>query len=66
MSPIQYTKHINGMASLVDAIRKILEKCNTLGRYRILFAACSCKIFDRKERKKLMIKHRKKNNAIKQ
>ena len=54
------------MASLVDAIRKILEKYNTLGRYRILFAACSCKIFDRKERKKLMIKHRKKNNTIKQ
>ena len=29
-SPIQYTKNINGMASLVDAIRKILEKYNTL------------------------------------
>ena len=25
-SPIQYTKNINGMASLVDAIKKILEK----------------------------------------
>ena len=31
-SPIQYIKNINGMASLVDAIRKILEKYNTLTR----------------------------------
>ena len=28
-SPIHYTKNINGMASLVDAIRKTLEKYNT-------------------------------------
>ena len=48
------------MASFVDAIRKILEKYNTLGQYRILFGTCSCKVVDRKERKKLMIKHRKK------
>lgn len=60
MSPIQYTKNINGMASLVNAIRKILEKYNTLGQYRLLFATCSCKVVDREERKKLMIKHRKK------
>ena len=65
-SSIQYTKTINGMASLVDAIRKILEKYNTLGQYRILFGTCSCKVVDRKERKKLMIKHRKKNNIIKE
>ena len=51
------------MASFVDAIRKILEKYNTLGQYTC--AICSCKVFDRKERKKLMIKHRKKN-TIKQ
>ena len=50
-SPIQYIKNINGMASLVDAIRKILEKYNTLGQYRILFATCSSKVVDRKERK---------------
>ena len=50
--PIQYTKNIAGMASLVDAIRKILEKYNTLGQYRILFATCSCKVIDRKESKK--------------
>ena len=31
-SPIQYIKNINGMASLVDAIRKILDKYNTLTR----------------------------------
>ena len=59
-SPIQYTNNINGMASLVDAIRKIPVKYNTLGQYRILFATCSCKVVDRKERKNLMIKHRKK------
>ena len=59
-SPIQYTKNKNGMASLFDAFRKILEKYNTLGQYRILFVTCSCKEVDRKERKKLMIKHRKK------
>ena len=64
-SSIQYTKTINGMASLVDAIRKILEKYNTLGRYRILFATCSCKVFDRKERKQLMIKHRRKKQYYK-
>ena len=48
------------MASPVDAIRKILEKYNTLGQYRILFATCSCKVFDRKESKKIMIKCRRK------
>lgn len=31
-SPIQYTKNIYGMASLVDAIRKLLKKYNTLTR----------------------------------
>ena len=54
------------MASLVDAIRKILEKYDTLGQYRILFGTCSCKVVDRKERKKLMIKHKEENNTIKQ
>ena len=52
-SPIQYTKNINGSAWLVDAIRKILEKYNTLVQYRILFATCSCKVFDRKDRNKI-------------
>ena len=59
-SPIQYTKNINGTASLVDAIRILQEKYNTPGRYRILFATCSCKVVNRKERKQLMINHRKK------
>ena len=59
-TPIQYTNYINGMASLVDAIRKIPVKYNTLGQYRLLFATCSCKVVDRKERKNLMIKQRKK------
>ena len=52
-SPIQYTNNINGMASLVDAIRKIPVKYNTLGQYRILLATCSCKVVDREERKKI-------------
>ena len=59
-SPIQYTKNINGTASLIDAIRILQEKYNTPGQYRILFATCSCKVVNRKERKKLMINHRKK------
>ena len=59
-TPIQYTNNINGMASLVDAIRKIPVKYNTLGQYRLLFATCSCKVVDREERKHLMIKQRKK------
>ena len=64
-TPIQYTNNINGMASLVDAFRKIPVKYNTLGQYRILFATCSCKVVDRKERKKLIIKHRKKKQSYK-
>ena len=53
------------MASLVDAIRKILEKYSTVGQYRILFATCSWKVFDRKERKKLMTRHGKKKQYYK-
>ena len=49
-SPIQYTKNINGMVSLVDAIRKIPEKYNILRHYRILCATCTCKVVDRKEK----------------
>ena len=30
-----------------------------------MFATCSCKVVDRKERKKLMIKHRKKKQYYK-
>ena len=35
----------------IHAIRKIQEKYNTPGEYRILFATCSCKVVDRKEKK---------------
>ena len=35
MSPIQYTKNINGMASLVDAIRKIQEEYDSQGHIKI-------------------------------
>ena len=47
MSPIQYTGNRNGMASLVDAIRKIQEK------YDSQFDICSWKVVDRNEREKI-------------
>ena len=53
MSPIQYTKNINGMASLVDAIRKIQEEYDSQGHIRIQFDICSCKVVDRNEREKI-------------
>ena len=60
MSPIQYTKNINGMASLVDAIRKIQEEYDSQGHIRIQFDICSCKVVDRNEKEKLMNNHRQK------
>ena len=62
MSPIRYTKNINERASLVNAIRQIQEKCSAPGHYRIQFATCSCKVVDRKERRKLMKDHRQKQD----
>ena len=53
MSPIQYTKNINGMASLVDAIRKIQEEYDSQGHIRIQFDICSCEVVDRNEREKI-------------
>ena len=52
-SPIQYSKNINGTASLVDAIGKIQEKhmYNTPGLYRIQFATFLCKVVDKNKRK---------------
>ena len=47
MSHIQYTRNRNGMASLVDAIRKIQEK------YDSQFDICSWKVVDGNERKKI-------------
>ena len=47
MSPIQYTRNRNGMASLVDAIRKIQEK------YDSQFDICSWKVVDGNEREKI-------------
>ena len=51
--PIQYTKNINGTASLFDAIGKIQEKhmYNTPGLYRIQFATFLCKVVDKNKRK---------------
>ena len=46
------------MASLVDAIRKILEKYNTLGQYRILFGTCSCKVVKKKYTEKMAQKYK--------
>ena len=63
--PIQYTKNINGTASLVDAIGKIQEKhmYNTPGLYRIQFATFLCKVVDKNKRKKLMNNHRLKQDS---
>ena len=35
ISCIQYSKNINGMASLVDALRKIQEKYDSQGHIRV-------------------------------
>ena len=61
--PIQYTKNINGMASLVDAIRKIQEKYNSQGHYRIQLSTRLCKVLVRNKRKKLMNNHRQKQDS---
>ena len=47
MSPIPYTRNRNGMALLVDAIRKIQEK------YDSQFDICSRKVVDRNKREKI-------------
>ena len=39
---IQYTKNINGTASLVEAVSTIQKECKSTGHYKIQFVSCSC------------------------
>ena len=59
---IQYTKYINGTASLVEAVSTIQKKCKSTGHYKIQFVSCSCAEVDRSERKKIMKNHRQKRD----
>jgi len=49
---IQYTKNINGTASLVEAVSTIQKECKSTWHYKIQFVSCSCADVDRSERMK--------------
>ena len=55
---IQYTKTINGTASLVEAISSIQKEYKSTGHYKIQLVTCSCANVDRREMKKI-IKNRR-------
>ena len=59
---IQYTKNINGTASLVEAVSTIQKEYKSTGHYKIQFVSCSCANVDRSERKKNMKNHRQKQD----
>ena len=59
---IQYTKNINGTASLVEAVSTIQKECKSTWHYKIQFVSCSCADVDRSERKKIMKNHRQKQD----
>ena len=48
---IQYTKNINGTASLVEAVSTIQKECKSTWHYKIQFVSCSCADVDRSETK---------------
>ena len=50
---IQYTKNVNGTASLVEAVSTIQKECKSTGHYKIQFVSCSCADVNRSEKKKL-------------
>ena len=54
---IQYTKNINGTASLVETVSTIQNECESTGHYKIQFVSCSCANIDRSERKKKYMKN---------
>jgi hypothetical protein len=62
MPPIQYTKNINGMACLVEAIGNIQKIYHFTEHYQIQFVSCSAKTVDRNERKKMMKNQWQKQN----
>ena len=51
---IQYTRTINGAASLVEAISSIQKEFKSTGHYKIQFVTCSCANVDRSETKEMM------------
>jgi len=59
---IQYTKNINGTASLVKAVSSIQKEYKSTGHYKIQFVSCSCANVDRSERKKIMKNQRQKQD----
>ena len=52
---IQYSKSINGTASLalVEAVSTIPKECKSTGHYKIQFVSCSCASDNRTETKKI-------------
>ena len=51
---IQYTRTINGTASLVEAISSIQKEFKSTGHYKIQSVTCSCANVDRSETKEMM------------
>jgi len=62
MTPIQYTKNINGIACLVKAIRNAQKTYHSAEHYQIQFVSCSTKSVDKNERKRIMKNERQKQN----
>ena len=58
----QYTKSINGTASLVEAVSSIKKEYKSTGHRKIQFVSCSCANVDRSERKKIMKNYRQKQH----
>ena len=50
----QYTRTINGTASLVEAISSIQKEFKSTGHYKIQSVTCSCANVDRSETKEMM------------
>ena len=59
---IQYTKNINGTASLVEAVSTIQKECKSTRHYKMQFVSCSSANVGRSERKTIMKNHRQKQD----
>ena len=55
---LQYTKNLNGTASLVEAVSTIQKEYKSTGHYKIQFVSCSNANVDRGEWKKIMKNYR--------
>ena len=62
MTPIQYTKNINGIACLVKVTRNVQKTYHSAEHYQIQFVSCSTKSADKNERKRIMKNERQKQN----